>query len=83
LIFNETVDQNFTFYLHTSRAEQETWKSKVVVENPRIEVHRLAASTELNANSSNQLDKLKGLLKSEPKKKTLVTGGWLFAGILI
>lgn len=41
-------------------------------------MHKLLASTENKTagfDSSNQIDKLQGLLKDEPKKKGLLTGG--------
>ena len=60
------------------RSEREEWKNKLVVENTDIKVHKLLASTEnkiAGFNSSNQIDKLQGLLKDEPKKKGLLTGG--------
>ena len=53
----------------------------MIVDNLTPKVHKLSASTELKESgfsSSNQLDKLKGLLKDEPKKKGLLAGGYYF-----
>lgn len=64
--------------------EKDIWKSRLVVENPQVKVHRLSASTEQKSfgfDSSNQLDRMKDLLKSEPKKKGLLTGGVTFNNI--
>jgi hypothetical protein len=50
----------------------------LVVENPNINTFRLSGATEMKisgSKSSNQLDKLKGVLKSEPKKKILLANG--------
>lgn len=58
--------------------ENEKWNSKVIVDCPEIKVHKLSGATEMKisgAKSSNQIDKLTGLLKSEPKKRTLLYRG--------
>ncbi len=55
-----------------------------MVENTDVKVHKLLGATESKIsglNSSNQLDKLKGLLKDDPKKKGLLTGGVTFSNI--
>ena len=60
------------------RLEKEQWVNKLVVDHTEVKVHKLSASTELKIagfSSSNQLDKLQGLLKDEPKKKSLLIGG--------
>jgi hypothetical protein len=53
----------------------------VIVSNPEIKIHKISASTEMRDNgfkSSNQLDRLKGLLKDEPQKKSYLVGGITF-----
>lgn len=54
--------------------EKEIWSSKVVVDNTIQRNHRCLVETELQTRgpkSSNQLTKLEGLLKDEPKKYSL------------
>ena len=66
------------------RTEKEKWQSKLTVESPRLKAHRMLAATEMKiggVSATNQLDKLKSLLKDEPKKKTLVTNGVNFSKI--
>lgn len=49
-----------------------------------MQVHRVATKTEqieAGVKSSNQLDRLKDILKSEPRKKGLLTGGVTFNSI--
>jgi len=75
-LFNNTIP--------ISSTEKEKWKSKIIVESPRVKTHRISTFTEQkNAGfgSSNQLDRLKDILKSEPKKKGLLTGGVTFNNI--
>jgi hypothetical protein len=58
--------------------EFKIWKNKLVVEDTALYFHKLAASTESKERgpkASNQLDKLRGILKSEPAKKSLLLGG--------
>ncbi|XP_076801957.1 uncharacterized protein LOC143446271 isoform X1 [Clavelina lepadiformis] len=52
------------------RAEVERWRSRVIVDDPRMNFHRVLPATE-QTNSSNQLDRLTSLLKNEPKKLSL------------
>lgn len=59
------------------KEEIDKWKANLVVENERLRVHRLLASTENKidgAGASNQLDRLAGLRKDEVKKKALLVG---------
>nr|XP_006825114.1 PREDICTED: uncharacterized protein LOC102807383 [Saccoglossus kowalevskii] len=54
-----------------ARFELEKWKSKIIVDDTNVHFHRCATDTEQTyrgPKSSNQLDKLQGLLKDEPKK---------------
>lgn len=76
------VPESYTYYCF--RVEKEKWKSKLIVESPRVKVHRVSTQTEQKSfgfNSSNQLDRLKDGLKSEPRKKGLLTGGVTFNNI--
>jgi hypothetical protein len=62
------------------RAENEKWKKSLKISESEVEAktHRVLAQTELTETgfkSSNQVDKLKGLLKDEPKKSILVYKG--------
>ena len=69
----------------TSKAEdRQEWKSKIVVENPEMKFHRCATETELlkrGFKSSNQIEKLKSMLKDEPKKIALQNPGVCLTGI--
>ena len=54
------------------------WKAKIVVDDPLMKFHRCATETELcekGFKSSNQIEKLKGILKSEPHKLALQNSG--------
>ena len=56
------------------RREKNVWSSKIVVDDTVQRSHRCLAETELKTHgpkSSNQLAKLEGLLKDEPKKYSL------------
>jgi len=58
--------------------EYNTWKNKLIVENTAMKFYKMSASTENKIDgpgSSTQLDKLQGVLKSEPVKKSLLVGG--------
>ena len=64
--------------------ENEKWRAKLVVDNVDVKVHKLLSETEnrlAGGKSSNQLDKLKGLLKDKPTKKGLLAGGVDFNAI--
>ncbi|CAF0826449.1 unnamed protein product [Brachionus calyciflorus] len=64
--------------------EKTTWASKVIVDNTEVNIFKLSGATEMKisgAKSSNQIDKLTGLLKSEPKKKGLLFRGVNFNNI--
>ncbi|XP_063952895.1 uncharacterized protein LOC129255695 [Lytechinus pictus] len=55
--------------------EQDVWRSKVKVYDTRMHFHRVAPDTELMAagfKSSNQIDRLRGLLKDDAEKLSLV-----------
>ncbi|XP_001191000.4 uncharacterized protein LOC755639 [Strongylocentrotus purpuratus] len=54
--------------------EQDVWRSKVKVYDTQMHFHRVATETELMAEgfkSSNQIDRLRGLLKDEAEKLAL------------
>ncbi len=58
--------------------EHNTWKNKMVVENPAMKFYKISASTESKIEgpgSSTQLDRLQGMLKGQPAKKSLLVGG--------
>lgn len=58
--------------------DQEVWKSKIVVEDTRQYFHRCLTETELRTkgrNASNQLARLRGLLKDGPQKLSLRRNG--------
>lgn len=60
------------------REEEERWRSKVVVDHLDIRVHRKPLSVELKERgpkASSQLDRLCGLLKDPPLKRSLVSEG--------
>ena len=62
----------------SKQKEQNIWKNKVIVDNPAMKFYKISASTENKIDgpgSSNQLDRLQGMLKSEPSKKSLLVGG--------
>ena len=72
------IDFEFLYSNIYFRTEREKWKEKVIVENIQAKTHKLSGATELKEvgfSSSNQIDKLKGLLKDEPKKLGLLAGG--------
>ena len=57
-----------------ARREEEAWQSKVVVDDVRFRVHRKPGAMELRdrgSGASTQLDKLCGLLKDLPLKRSL------------
>ncbi len=57
--------------------DKEQWKAKLVVDDPTMKFHRLAPETELTYKgllSSNQIDRLTGVLKDEPMKISLQQG---------
>uniref|UniRef100_H2YY79 Uncharacterized protein n=1 Tax=Ciona savignyi TaxID=51511 RepID=H2YY79_CIOSA len=56
--------------LDHKRAEYEDWRSRVVVDEDRMNFHRVLPATE-QTNKSNQLDRLTNLLKDEPIKLSL------------
>lgn len=67
-----------------NKIEKEKWNSKLIVDCPVIKVHKLSGATEMKISgpkSNNQIDKLTGLLKSEPKKRTLLYNGVNFNDI--
>ncbi len=56
----------------------------MVVDSTDFKVHKLLNETEMAVSgprSSNQLDKLQGLLKDKPKKRAMVVGGVNFNDI--
>ncbi|XP_022081512.1 uncharacterized protein LOC110974284 [Acanthaster planci] len=58
--------------------DQDNWRSKIAVEDTTMKFHRCATDTELyyrGPRSSNQVARLKGLLKDEPKKLALRQAG--------
>ncbi len=74
---NNKFYKNFIYCLFL-RSEKEAWKRKVVVDNTELKFHKLSALTEYKfsgPNSSNQIDRLKSMLKDEPKKKSYLVGG--------
>lgn len=62
--------------LEAFRKDYDTWKSKLVVKDPRGHFHRCLAATEMDENGQNQIDKLKGLLKDTPEKLSLKRSGF-------
>ncbi|XP_072038562.1 uncharacterized protein [Amphiura filiformis] len=57
--------------------DKKEWTSKLVVEDPTMKFHRLAAESELldkGFKSSNQIDRLAGVLKDNPMKLSLQQG---------
>ncbi|KAK6176744.1 hypothetical protein SNE40_014985 [Patella caerulea] len=65
--------------LQVQQKEQETWKSKIVVADTRSYYHRCLPETELcksGFKSSNQLERLTGLLKNKPEKYALKQPGF-------
>lgn len=64
--------------LEALRKDYETWRSKVVVQDTNQYFHRCLMETELKDSgqkSSNQIEKLKGLLKNQPSKHSLRKSG--------
>ncbi len=60
--------------LDALRHDQNIWTSKVLVENTQMSFHRCAPDTEMKEtgfNSSNQLDRLTGVLKDPARKLAL------------
>lgn len=58
--------------------EEEKWRAKVVVDHLNLKVHRKPAfmeGEERGPRASTQLDKLRGLLKDPPLKRSLIVGG--------
>ena len=56
------------------RAENANWRDKIIVDNSRNYFHRCATETELcetGFKSSNQIDRLRGMLKDPPVKYSL------------
>ncbi|XP_070557636.1 uncharacterized protein [Ptychodera flava] len=61
----------------STKADLDQWKSRIMVDNIHMKYHRCAPDTEQTYRgpmASNQLDKLQGLLKDEPKKISLRRG---------
>lgn len=56
--------------------DYETWKSKIIVQDPRGHFHRCLPATEMDEKGQNQIDKLKGLLKDKPEKYALKKPGY-------
>lgn len=57
--------------METLLKEHQDWKSKIIVKDTQMKFHRCAPETEAKSvgfNSSNQLDRLEGLLKDTPNK---------------
>jgi hypothetical protein len=73
--------------MNEKRAQEvsrQKWHDKICVDSVETKTHKILAATELKEagfSSSNQLDKLKGLLKDEPRKLGLLTGGRNFDNI--
>lgn len=64
--------------LEALRKDYETWRSKIVVQDTNQYFHRCLMETELKDSgqkSSNQIEKLKGLLKNQPSKHSLRKSG--------
>lgn len=62
-------------------SEEKVWKNKIVVDDTSLKFHKLSAMSEGKIDgvgSSNQLDKLTGILKGEPKKRGLLVGSFNF-----
>ncbi|XP_071961619.1 uncharacterized protein [Antedon mediterranea] len=56
-------------------AEDDMWRERLIVDDPQMKFHRCATETELTYKgllSSNQIDRLQGLLKDKPKKYGLL-----------
>lgn len=62
--------------LQALRNDYETWKSKIVIKDPRGHFHRSLPATEMDDKGQNQIDKLKGLLKDKPDKLSLKRPGF-------
>ncbi|XP_071128270.1 uncharacterized protein [Mytilus edulis] len=62
--------------LESFKQDYETWKSKIIVKDPRGHFHRCLPETEMNEKGQNQIDKLKGLLKEKPEKLSLKRPGF-------
>ncbi|XP_013407741.1 uncharacterized protein LOC106171815 [Lingula anatina] len=57
-----------------AKIDQEKWRSRIVIDDPRFYLHRCNTVTEqkdAGPKSNNQIAKLQGLLKDEPKKFSL------------
>ena len=52
------------------RKEEESWESRLVVDDPKMKFFRVLPATE-DSHSSNQLDRLGEMLKDSPKKISL------------
>ena len=65
--------------LDAVRKDYESWKSKVIVDDQRGYFHRILPETEMRDKgfkSSNQLDRLRGMLKDPPTKYALQKPGF-------
>ena len=66
--------------LQAIRSDTEMWKSRIVVDDIRTNFHRCATDTEMTIKgprSSNQIDRLRGMLKDSPNKYSLKKQGRL------
>ena len=77
----DTKDQETLDAIRQATAE---WRDKLVVDDSIFRTHRCLTETELQPRgrqASNQLDKLKGLLKNEPQKYALGSPGFVLSDV--